>query len=160
MNKRDHVLNAVLLAVGIGVALDPSLTPTTVSSVVAVGVPVVLGALVPDIDTAVGSHRKTFHNLLTLGVFAAFPLYFGNLQFVWAGVLTHYALDLLGNVRGMALFYPYPVEFDVPVGVPVDSRWATLVTLAVTAVELAVVAGIAYGFIVVDFSAVTGLLPA
>jgi len=54
-------------------------------------------------------------------------------------VLTHYVLDLGGNVRGMALLYPWPEEYDVPVGVNVDSPWADVVTLAVTGVELALV---------------------
>ncbi|MFB6081232.1 MAG: metal-dependent hydrolase [Halanaeroarchaeum sp.] len=135
MNEREHVLNAVLLALGIAVLVAPTVdaVPRTAAQV---GVPVVLGALVPDLDATFGSHRKTLHNLATLGVFAGFPFLFGNLAFVWIGVLTHYVLDLLGNVRGMALLYPLPEEYDVPVGVTVDSRWATVVTLAVTGVEL------------------------
>ncbi|WP_050049290.1 metal-dependent hydrolase [Halanaeroarchaeum sulfurireducens] len=139
MNKRDHVLNAVVLAIGTGVIVAPDLDWTALGTVGMVGVPIVLGAMVPDIDTSIGSHRKTLHNLATLGVFVAFPFVFDNLHFVWIGVLTHYVLDLLGNVRGMALLYPWPEEYDVPVGVTVDSRWATVVTLAVTAVELLVV---------------------
>ena len=62
---------------------------------------------------------------------------FGNLRFVWIGIGTHYLLDLLGNVKGMAVLYPLPGLYDVPVGVDVDSRWADVVTLAVTAFELA-----------------------
>ncbi|AKH96857.1 hypothetical protein HLASF_0351 [Halanaeroarchaeum sulfurireducens] len=139
VNKRDHVLNAVVLAIGTGVIVAPDLDWTALGTVGMVGVPIVLGAMVPDIDTSIGSHRKTLHNLATLGVFVAFPFVFDNLHFVWIGVLTHYVLDLLGNVRGMALLYPWPEEYDVPVGVTVDSRWATVVTLAVTAVELLVV---------------------
>jgi len=139
MNKREHLMNAALLSVGLAVLAQGHLGVPTVRTLLAVGVPVSLGALVPDIDTAVGSHRKTFHNLLTLGTFAAFPLAFGNLHLVWLGVLTHYVLDLLGGTRGMALFYPWPEEYDVPVGVPVDSPWAGVVTLVVTGVELAVV---------------------
>ncbi|MFC7044572.1 metal-dependent hydrolase [Halobacteriaceae archaeon GCM10025711] len=140
MNKRDHVLNAVLLGVGLGVLLDPTLDVGTLDAVGQVAIPVVLGALFPDLDTAFGSHRKTFHNFLVLGLFAAFPLHYANLHLVWVGILTHYVLDLLGNVRGMALLYPYPKEYDVPVGVTVDSKWATVVTLAVTAFELGTVA--------------------
>lgn len=140
MNKEDHVLNAVLLGVGIAVLLDPTPPPGTLENVFRVGVPVALGALFPDIDTAFGVHRKTFHNLPVLAGFVAFPLLFGNLYFVWIGVATHYVLDLLGTKGGMALLYPYPRLYDVPVGVTVDSRKATVVTLAVTAVELAAVA--------------------
>lgn len=138
MNKRDHVLNAVLLAIGMSLILAPEMDATTARTIAMVGVPVLLGAMVPDIDTSIGSHRKTLHNFLTLGVFAAFPFVFGNLHFVWIGVATHYVLDLLGNVRGMALFYPWPEEYDVPVGVTVDSKWADVVTLAVTAFEIGI----------------------
>jgi hypothetical protein len=140
MNKEDHVLNAVLLGVGIAVLMDTSLSAGTLENVFRVGVPIALGALFPDIDTAFGVHRKTFHNLPVLAGFVAFPLLFGNLYFVWIGVATHYVLDLLGTKGGMALLYPYPGLFDVPVGVTVDSKKATVVTLAVTAVELAAVA--------------------
>ena len=139
MNKRGHVVNAVLLSVGLAVLLEGPATLPTAEALLAVGIPVTLGALFPDIDTAFGTHRQTFHNLLTLGVFAAFPLVFSNLQYVWIGVATHYVLDLCGNVRGMALFYPWPEEYDVPIGVNVDSPWADVVTLAVTGVELVVI---------------------
>jgi hypothetical protein len=55
-------------------------------------------------------------------------------------------LDLLGNVRGMALLYPLSENFyDVPVGVNVDSRWADLVTVSVTALELVAAAAIVLG---------------
>lgn len=137
MNERDHAINAVLLAVGLGVVLDPALDVGTLRTVGNVAVPVLLGALFPDLDTSFGSHRKTFHNFLTLGLFAAYPFFYGNLHWVWVGVLTHYTLDLLGNVRGLAFFYPHTEEYDVPVGVTVDSNWATVVTLAVTVFELA-----------------------
>ena len=141
MNKREHVVNAVLLGVGLGVALSPEPTVrATADSVLRVAVPVVLGALVPDLDTAFGRHRKTFHNLLVLGLFVGYPLRYGNLHWVWVGVLTHYVLDLLGGTRGIALFYPLPEEYDVPVGVPVSSRWAMFVTLAVTGFELWILA--------------------
>ena len=143
MNERGHVVNAVLLGVGTGFLLEPTMTMAGAVSIVTVGVPVILGALVPDIDTSFGTHRKTGHNFLVLGVFLAFPHFLGNLQYVWLGVVTHYALDLVGNVRGMALFYPFSSEeYDIPVGVAVTSKWADVVTLLVTAFELAVVAGI------------------
>jgi hypothetical protein len=131
MRERGHVINAVLLAVGIGVLLEPGLSRATLEAVVGIGV-----------DTTFGTHRKTFHNVVVLGAVAAFPVVFGNLAYVWLGVLTHYVLDLLGNVRGMALFWPLPGFYDVPVGVNIDSRWADVVTLAVTGVELAVAAAL------------------
>lgn len=140
MNKRGHIVNAVLLSIGIAVILEGQLVVPTGTALLAVGVPVTLGALFPDIDTSFGTHRKTFHNVLTLGGFVLFPLVFGNLHYVWIGVATHYVLDLLGNIRGMALLYPYPEEYDVPVGVAVSSRWSDAVTLAVTGVELAAIA--------------------
>jgi membrane-bound metal-dependent hydrolase YbcI (DUF457 family) len=159
MNERDHATNAVLLSVGLGVLLDPALDAGTAETVVAVAVPVTLGALFPDLDTSFGRHRKTLHNLLTLGAFAAFPVVYGNLQWVWLGVATHYVLDLCGNVRGMALFYPWPREYDVPVGVTVDSRWATVVTLAVTGVELAVAVAWLHGDRLLAAAGYGGLVP-
>jgi hypothetical protein len=146
MRERGHVFNAVCLGVGVGVLLEPSLTAATLESVLLVGVPVVLGALLPDVDTSFGRHRVHGHNLLVLGSVLAFPVAFGNLAWVWLGVVTHYVLDLLGNVRGMALLYPLSGAFyDVPIGVNVDSRWADVVTVAVTGLELILVAGIAIG---------------
>ena len=139
VNERGHVVNAVLLSVGIAVIFDGRLAVPTLTAIATVGVPVTLGALFPDIDTSFGTHRKTFHNLATLGAFVAFPVLFDNLHYVWIGVATHYALDMLGNIRGMALFYPYSKEYDIPVGVNINSPWADAVTLAVTGFELAVI---------------------
>jgi hypothetical protein len=140
MNRKEHVLNAALLSIGLGYVLHPSGDVETFYTIVAVGVPVVLGALFPDVDTAFGKHRKTLHNLPVLGLFAYFPVVFDNLHFVWVGVLTHYVLDMLGSKRGLALFYPYEKEFGAPLGVSVDSGLASVVTLVVTAIELAVAA--------------------
>jgi hypothetical protein len=142
MNKREHVLNGLLVGIGLGTILAPSGDLTTLRTIVAVTVPVTLGALFPDIDTAFGTHRKTFHNLLVLGGFVAFPLVFDNLRFVWIGVLSHYLLDVVGTTRGIALFYPFSREYDLPVGIPVSSRLAPAVTLSITVVELALVVGV------------------
>jgi membrane-bound metal-dependent hydrolase YbcI (DUF457 family) len=118
MNKRGHVLNAIVLSVGLACLAHPALDAGTVRAAVAIGVPVTLGALIPDVDTAFGTHRKTLHNLPVLLLFFVYPFYFGNLRFVWIGVATHYVLDLFGSKRGIALFYPLDrAEFDVPVGV-------------------------------------------
>ncbi|MFB6148859.1 MAG: metal-dependent hydrolase [Halobacteriales archaeon] len=136
MNKRGHVLNAILLAIGIGYILRPAGDIPTFEMIAEVSLPIVLGALFPDVDTAFGRHRKTLHNLAVLAIFVAWPTLFGNLEFVWIGVLTHYVLDLLGSKRGIALFYPYQKEFDLPFGVPVSSKYADLVTVLVTGVEL------------------------
>ena len=137
MNKRGHVLNAVLLAIGLGYVLEPSGGVETFVTIAQVFVPVVLGALFPDVDTAFGKHRKSLHNLAVLGVVAAYPFYFGNLQWVWIGVLTHYVLDVLGTTRGIALFYPvWSTEFNVPFGIPVDSEYSDLLTVSITAAEL------------------------
>ncbi|MWV39170.1 metal-dependent hydrolase [Natrialba sp. INN-245] len=149
MNKKGHVLNAVLLSIGLGYILEPatelSAVPETLWTIVAITVPVTLGAMVPDIDTAFGTHRKTLHNLPLLIGFVAFPFYFGNLEYVWIGVLTHYVLDMAGSRRGIALFYPLlSTEYDLPTGVPVSSRYATIVTVLVTGVELAVAAAIVF----------------
>ncbi|MFC7155489.1 metal-dependent hydrolase [Halomarina halobia] len=137
MNKEGHVVNGLLLGIGLAFVLEPSGDAGTVYAVVAVTVPVVLGALFPDVDTAFGAHRKTLHNLPVLGLFVAFPVVFDNLHFVWVGVFTHYVLDIVGSKRGIALFYPLPREYGLPTGVATSSRYANVVTLAVTAAELA-----------------------
>ncbi|WP_430504312.1 metal-dependent hydrolase [Haloparvum sp. PAK95] len=142
MNKGDHVLNALLLGIGIGVLLDPSLSVDTLSTIGMVTIPVVVGALFPDVDTAFGTHRQTLHNALVLAGFVLFPVFYGNLYYVWIGIATHFVLDLLGTQAGIAVLYPYDGMFDVPVGVNVDSNVATLVTVLVTGVELVAVAGL------------------
>jgi len=144
MDKEGHVLNGLLLGVGVGFVLQPTGDVETVRTVVAVTVPVVLGALFPDVDTHFGTHRKTFHNLLVLGTFVLFPVAFDNLRWVWLGVLTHYVLDVVGSRRGIALFYPLGREFGLPSGVTTSSRFANAVTLAVTALELAVVVALVH----------------
>lgn len=150
MNKRGHVLNALLLSIGIGYILEPAGDVPTFVKIAQISVPVVLGALFPDVDTAFGKHRKTLHNLPVLGLFLAFPYYFGNLHFVWIGVLTHYVLDMLGSKRGIALFYPWEKEFNLPVGVPVKSRFAEVITMVVTVVELVAFAGVHYYLLSLD----------
>ena len=145
MNKRGHVVNAVLLSVGLGYLLEPSGTEATIVTILVIGVPVTLGALFPDVDTEFGQHRKTFHNIPLLVAFLAFPYYFDNLEYVWIGVLTHYILDVAGSKRGIALFYPLLTkEFGLPIGVPADSRRADVVTVLVTAGELAVAAAVVH----------------
>jgi len=145
MNKRGHVLNAVLLSIGLGVVLQPTWDLLTVDMIVQLSVPVTLGALMPDVDTAFGKHRKTFHNLPMLAIFIAWPIYFGNLQYVWIGVATHYILDVVGSKRGIALWYPLSSqEYNLPVGVPVSSSRSDLVTVLVTGAEIAVFTGILY----------------
>jgi membrane-bound metal-dependent hydrolase YbcI (DUF457 family) len=168
VNKYDHVLNGALLSVGIGTLLGllavdvatldtaglagvAAAVVTVATEVVRVGVPVTLGAMFPDIDTAFGRHRKTFHNLPVLAVFLAFPFVFGNLAFVWVGVATHYVLDMVGSARGIALFYPLsPTEYDLPGGVPVSSRWATPLTVAISGLEVGVLALVHYYVVPLD----------
>ncbi|ELZ10211.1 membrane-bound metal-dependent hydrolase [Natrinema thermotolerans DSM 11552] len=141
MNKKGHVLNAVLLSIGLGYLLEPSGSLETFRTIVMIGVPVTLGALFPDVDTAFGKHRKTLHNLPILLGFLAFPYVFGNLEYVWVGVLTHYVLDVAGSKRGIALFYPlWKKEFGLPIGVAVSSKRADLMMVIVTVAELALVA--------------------
>jgi len=160
MNKKGHVLNAALLSVGLGVVLA---TPTTLSAsatldttvkIVELSVPVVLGALFPDVDTAFGKHRKTLHNVFVLGVVGAFPIFFGNLQFVWVGVATHFLLDVVGSRRGIAFFYPLTSqEWGLPSGVTTSSAYADLVTVVVTGIELGVLAGIHFYVMPLDRTA-------
>jgi membrane-bound metal-dependent hydrolase YbcI (DUF457 family) len=145
VNKEGHVLNGVLLAIGLGYVLEPAGDVATFRTIAATLVPVTLGALFPDVDTAFGKHRKTLHNLPVLAVFLAYPLYFGNLQYVWIGVVTHYVLDIVGSKRGIALFYPLSSrEFGFPTGVTTSSKYANLVTIVVTALELAVIAAVVH----------------
>jgi len=151
MDKKGHVLNAILLSLGLGVVLaaSPAIRPTlgaaeTVGTkLTQITIPVVLGALFPDVDTAFGRHRKSLHNVFVLGVFLAYPILFENLQFVWIGVATHLVLDYFGSRRGIALFYPLSeTEFGFPTGVATSSKWATPVTVLITAVELGALAAV------------------
>jgi len=146
MNKRGHVLNAVLLSIGLGYVLDPSGDVSTFATIAEVFLPIVLGALFPDVDTAFGKHRKTLHNLPVLLIFLAHPVYHGgNLQWVWLGVLTHYVLDMVGSRRGIALFYPFfDQEYGLPTGVTTSSDRAEIVTVAITIFELAAVAALVH----------------
>ena len=145
MNKKGHVLNAALLSLGLGYLLEPAGNLETFRTIVMIGVPVTLGALFPDVDTAFGKHRKTLHNLPVLVGFVAFPYVFGNLEYVWIGILTHYVLDVAGSKRGIALWYPiWKREFDLPLGVPVSSKRADLVTTLVTGTELLLAAVVIY----------------
>ncbi len=145
MNKKGHVLNAVLLSIGLGYFLEPAGDERTFAMIIAVSIPVTLGALFPDVDTAFGKHRKTLHNLPILAGFIAFPYVFGNLEYVWIGILTHYVLDVAGSKRGIALFYPVlKTEYNLPFGVAVSSKRADIVTLLVTVGELAIAAAIIY----------------
>ncbi|WP_226006858.1 metal-dependent hydrolase [Natrinema salinisoli] len=141
MNKKGHVLNAVLLSLGLGYILEPSGSLETFRTILVVGIPVTLGALFPDVDTEFGKHRKTLHNLPILAGFYAFPIFFGNLEYVWIGILTHYVLDIAGSKRGIALFYPlWKKEFGLPIGVAVSSKRSDIMMVIVTVAELAVVA--------------------
>ena len=140
MNKRGHVLNAVLLTVGVGYVLDPSGDVTTFVLIAELLPPIVLGALFPDVDTAFGKHRKTLHNLPVLALFLAYPFFFDNLSFVWIGVATHYVLDVVGSRRGIALFYPFPQEYGLPIGVVTSSDYAEVVTVVITLLEVGLLA--------------------
>ena len=143
MNRKEHVLNAALLSIGLGYVVHPDGGPETLRFVGAVTLPVVLGALFPDVDAVLDRHRKTLHNLPVLAAFYAFPRLFANLHFVWVGVLTHYVLDVVGSRRGVALFYPVvDTEYRLPLGVTVASKHASLVTVLVTGVELVVAAAL------------------
>lgn len=145
MNKKGHVLNGVLLGIGLGILLEPTGDESTLLMIIEVTVPVMLGALFPDIDTAFGRHRKTLHNLPMLAGFIAFPFVFdGNLQYVWVGVLTHYVLDIAGSKRGLALLYPWDREFSLPTGVATSSDYATTVTILITVVELVIAGAIIF----------------
>lgn len=145
MNKKGHVLNAVLLSIGLGYLLEPVGDLETFKTIAMIGVPVTLGALFPDVDTAFGRHRKTLHNLPILLGFVVFPSVFGNLEYVWIGVLTHYVLDVAGSKRGIALFYPiWKREFGLPIGVAVSSKRADLMMVVVTVGELALAAALVF----------------
>lgn len=139
MNKKEHTLNGLLLGAGVGVMVEPSMGAETAKACTAMTVPIVLGTLLPDLDTAYGNHRKTGHNIFLLLGLGIFPYYFQNLAYVWMGVLTHYILDLLGTKRGLALLWPLSDhEYDLPIGVATSSAWAWIMTLFITTLELLV----------------------
>ncbi|MFB6110977.1 MAG: metal-dependent hydrolase [Halobacteriaceae archaeon] len=141
MNQREHILNAALLAIGLGYVLEPAGDVATLEQIATVFIPIVLGALFPDVDAHYGRHRKAMHNLFVLAIFVAYPLYLANLYWVWLGVVTHLVLDIVGTTRGIALFYPlWSREFGAPTGVTTSSRWAPLVTVIITGMEVAALA--------------------
>ena len=169
VNKGDHVLNGVLLAAGTGVILgiapsigvgatERTLPTAPVDAAVGIGllvaeffVPVVLGALFPDVDTAFGTHRKSLHNVFVVALFVAYPLAFDNLHFVWLGVVSHLVLDAAGSARGIAFFYPLtPQEWDLPGGVRTSSGYATPLTVVITLVELGLIAAVHYYVVPLD----------
>lgn len=139
MNKSGHVLNAVLLSVGLAIVLGSGTGIPLL--VVELLIPIVLGALFPDIDTVIGSHRKTLHNLPVLALFISFPIIFGNLQYVWVGVASHYMLDLLCGRRGLALFYPLPKEYSMSVGLPQSGRLSGLTATLISIGQILLAAG-------------------
>lgn len=144
MDKKGHVLNAILLGIGLGYVLEPSGDVETFRTIAMLLPPVTLGALFPDVDTAFGRHRKTLHNLPVLALFVAYPYFFDNLHYVWIGIATHYVLDFVGSKRGLALFYPLDEEFGLPFGVTTSSKYAELVTVVVTILELAALAAVVH----------------
>ena len=158
MNRGPHVLNAIVLGVGMSIVVDAavfeelvaaSLTGASIgppmwaamTAAVAVTVPVVLGAMVPDIDATVGQHRKSLHNAFVLLGFVWFPAAYGNLQYVWIGVAAHLLLDLLGTDRGIALAYPF-IEREIrsPLRWPARGGMALVATGVITLIELWVLA--------------------
>ncbi|UPV99107.1 metal-dependent hydrolase [Halorussus gelatinilyticus] len=144
MNKEGHVLNAVLLSIGLGYVFYPAGDVPTFRAIAEMSVPIILGALFPDVDTAFGKHRKTLHNLPVLAIIYGYTVFFNNLHFVWIGVATHYVLDVVGSKRGIALFYPYTKEYGLPVGVAVSSERAGIVTVAISVLEVALVAAVVH----------------
>lgn len=166
MNKRGHVLNAVLLSLGLGVMLTvtPS-TELTLPTVRATGlkiaelfVPIILGALFPDVDTAFGKHRKLLHNVFVLGIVIGYVFAFENLQFVWIGVATHYVLDIAGSKRGLALLYPLTSEeYGLPTGVTTSSKYAGVATILISVAELGLLAAIHYYVFQLDTTTVNAI---
>jgi hypothetical protein len=145
VNKREHILNGILLGIGLGYILEPAGDLSTFVTMVEVTPAVVLGAMLPDIDTAFGKHRKTLHNLPVIIFFYAYALQFDNLGWVWIGIVSHYVLDIAGSTRGIAWFYPLSSEeYGLPVGVPTSSSLAQWITVFITVGQLAVVFAIVW----------------
>jgi membrane-bound metal-dependent hydrolase YbcI (DUF457 family) len=137
VNKREHILNGILLGIGLGYILEPAGDLSTFVTIVAVTPPLVLGAMFPDVDTAFGEHRKTLHNLPVLLFFYVYALQFDNLSWVWLGIISHYFLDIAGSTRGISWLYPfYDEEVGLPIGVPTSSHWAQWITALITVAEL------------------------
>ncbi|MFW5918406.1 MAG: metal-dependent hydrolase, partial [Haloferacaceae archaeon] len=121
-------------------------------------VPIILGALFPDVDTAFGKHRKLLHNVFVLGVVLGYVFVFNNLQFVWIGVATHYVLDIAGSKRGLALLYPLSsTEYDLPFGVATSSKYAGVATVVISGVELAILAAVHYYAFELDATAANAI---
>jgi membrane-bound metal-dependent hydrolase YbcI (DUF457 family) len=137
MNKREHILNGILLGIGMGYIIEPGGGIATYQAMALATPPLVMGAMFPDIDTEFGKHRKTLHNLPVLLFFYAYALQFQNLSWVWIGVFSHYVLDIAGSTRGISWFYPfYGEEFGLPIGVPTSSDYAQWITVFITVGEL------------------------
>lgn len=128
MNKRLHVLNGLVVATGLTLLRAPLDPYALAHSFGYLSVPIVLGTLLPDIDTEYGTHRKHGHNVFVLAGAIAYPLVFGNLYALWIGVAAHLHADLFMSDRGCALAYPLTRrEWGVPGTAP---RTTTIHTIA------------------------------
>ncbi|MFC6755888.1 MULTISPECIES: metal-dependent hydrolase [Haloarcula] len=134
MNPIDHVINGALVAGAIAFLISP------LNLLVAVPLGIA-GALFPDLDTHVGTHRKTFHNGFLLLFFCIGAVVYPLFVYFPIGVASHYLLDALCSRRGIAFFYPVSKsEYQSKGGVTVDDDRARMVTVAMSGSEIILVA--------------------
>lgn len=104
MNKREHVLNAVTVG---GVALL-LLRPGTVQEAAGFLATVVAFGLLPDVDTTLGRHRKTTHNVWILLGLSIWMVTSVSLVPVGAvlGYTTHILCDAYGSHNRVNVGWP------------------------------------------------------
>ena len=131
MNKREHLLNGAIVGGAIGALVNPLHLLVAIPLAAA-------GGLLPDADTHLGTHRKTFHNLPLLGILLLGAWFYPVFVYLPIGVCSHYMLDALCTRRGIALFYPISrQEYQSAGGVTVDDPQAGLATAGMSACQVA-----------------------
>lgn len=128
MNKRQHLLNGLVVAIGLTIIRVGAFEPVPLVHLFGyLLVPILLGTLLPDIDTEYGKHRKSGHNLFVLGGMMLYPFVFGNLYALWIGVAVHLTADMALSDRGCALLYPFSTrEWSLPGTAPRTSTIRTI----------------------------------
>ena len=136
MNTVDHVLNGALVTGAIALLVNP------VNLVVAIPLGIA-GVLFPDLDTRIGTHRKSLHNGVVLGLLSLGAVIYPIVVYLPIGVALHYILDAVCSRRGIAFFYPFSSsEYQSAGGVTVDDDRARMVTVTMSALQIVVVAAV------------------
>lgn len=91
-------------------------------------------SIIPDIDTDIGKHRASFHNLFVFVVISIILFKLTYILFLYAwGVayLSHISLDILTK-RGIALLYPLSNRRFGGLGIDAKSPLGNIVTYTVS----------------------------